>query len=143
VRRIAQSAARRAPHADGGRCEIQRSRLLGIAGNSSFEIPESRIRAARTFCGRQLAVGGRRSSSCSVELLLADEPASTQPVLSYPFHGQAQKATRRLNAYLKDPRVPSTVLEEPVGYLWLLYGGAPVATVAIILALRARLRDPG
>jgi len=133
----------RCSRAGGGRCEIQRSRLLGAAGNSSFEIPESRISAARASCGQHFAVSGRRSSSCGVELVLADQPASIGPVLSYPFYGQAQSATRKLNAYLKDPSVPSIVLREPVGYLWLLYGGVPVVTLALSMALRARLRDPG
>lgn len=132
----------RCSRAEGGRCEIERSRLLGAAGNSSFEIPESRISAARTACGEHFAIGGRRSSSCSVELVLADQPASTGPVLSYPFYSQAQNATRKLNAYLQDPSVPSIVLREPIGSLWLLYGAAPVALVGILLALGRRLRAP-
>jgi hypothetical protein len=127
--------------ADGARCEIRQSRLLGAAGNSSFEIPESRITAAKTFCAQRYSVSSRSSTSCNVELLLANQAQPTGPVLSFPFLSQAQSATRRLNAYLADPDASSIDLREPVGLIVLLYGVSPVALLAVVLAIRERLRN--
>ena len=130
----------RCSRVDGAVCRIHQSRLLGAAGNSSVEIPQSRITAVRTECGQRSAVGGRRATSCSVELMLADEPYPSWTVLSFPLFNQAQSAARRLNAYLADPNAPSIDLKEPVGSIVLLYGGAPLALLGIVLGLRSRLR---
>lgn len=130
----------RCSRVDGAVCRINHSRLLGAAGNSSFEIPQSRITAVRTECGQHSALGAGRATSCSVQLMLADGPYPTWTVLSFPFFTQAQTATRRLNAYLADPTATSIDLKEPVGSIVLLYGGAPLALLGIVLGFRSRLR---
>ena len=122
------------------RCEILQSRLLGAAGNSSFQIPESRISAAKASCGQRFAVGGRRSTSCSVELLLVGQAQPTGPVLSYPLFDQAQAAARKLNTYLANPDANFIELHEPVGLALLFYGISPLALLAVVLGIRRRLQ---
>src|SRR5579884_4251111 len=49
------------------RCEVLQSRLLGLAGNSAFPMPESDIGGARAVCADG-SIGGRAGPSCTVNL---------------------------------------------------------------------------
>src|SRR5215469_13703550 len=85
-----------------GRCEVLQSYFLGVAGNSTFPIPESEIAGARAVCAHG-GVGGHAGPSCSVDLLLKSGPYRSYPVLSYPLSDRAESSARKLNEYFADP----------------------------------------
>jgi hypothetical protein len=118
-----------------GRCEVLQSRLLGLAANSSFEVPESEIIGARAVCAHG-HVGGRAGPSCSVDLLLKSGPYRIYPVLSYPVSNQAEVSARKLNEYFADPTRLSIVLRDQTGSTVLIVAGLPLLTIAVVLALR-------
>jgi hypothetical protein len=122
-------------------CEIRQTRFFGLIGNSSFSIPESRIRGAKSVCSSG-KIGGHSSPSCSVYLTLED--GEQYPVLSYSLISQADSAAAKLNLYLRDGSARSIEINEDVRTPVLMFGIAPVALVMLLFAcLRSwRFRRP-
>jgi hypothetical protein len=119
-------------HGASGHCQVLQSRLLGLAGNSAFLIPESDIAGARAICTHR-GVGGRAGASCSVDLLLKSGPYRNYPILSYALSDQAAASARKLNDYFTDPARSSIELNDEIGSSLLLAAGAPLLVIVVVL----------
>ncbi|HET7561400.1 MAG TPA: hypothetical protein VFJ87_03345 [Rhodanobacteraceae bacterium] len=120
-------------------CEVSQTRFLGVFGNSSFTIPETAINGAKTSCSGT----GRRSHSCTVDLLLSSGRYRDYPVLSYPLRGAADASTQKLNAYFADRSMPEIrIMDDISRTMWIVV--LPMLLVILLgvpLAwLRARRR---
>lgn len=119
-------------------CEVRQTRFFGLAGNTSFTLPESSISGAESICAAGQV--GRASPDCLVYLNLTAGPYPRYPVLSYSWFEPARAAAVRLNDYFRDKSVPSIEIKEDVLTPVLLFGVAPVLLVSLILGLRWWLR---
>ncbi|MGH9513910.1 MAG: hypothetical protein ACRD2U_17420 [Terriglobales bacterium] len=114
-------------------CEIRQTRFFGLLANSSFAIPESEIRGAKSFCPAA-KVGGRGGASCNVYLVL--NSGKNYPVLSYAIYSQADSSARRLNDYFQNRTAQSVEIGEDLLTPILLFGIAPLLFVLLVVALR-------
>jgi len=123
-------------------CEVQQSRLLGIAGNGVHVIPESDIGGATTL--RPAGGAGRRAGGYTMVLDLKAGTDRRYPVLSGRSFDAVEASTRRLNGYLADPGATSIELREDLGSS-LVIPMIPVVLAGLIAALASlgrRQRDP-
>ena len=116
-------------------CEVQRTRFLGLFGNSAFTVPESSLRGAKYLCG-STKVGGRGSPSCNVYLTRASDPDQDIVVLSYALSDPADAAVKQLNHYFQNQSARWIEIKPdlltPVG----LFALAPILFVAVIMGMR-------
>lgn len=116
-------------------CEVLQTRFLGVFGNSSFTIPEAVINGARTSCFGT----GRRTYSCTVDLLLNSGRYRDYPVLSYPLRGTADASTRKLNAYFADRSTPEIRIMDDISWtMWIVV--LPMLLVILLAMPLAWLR---
>ena len=123
-------------------CRVLQTRLLGLVGNSSFALPESQIRGARTIA--PIAHGGGHGRGAYRVALVLDPAARypEYPVVSYDFKSDADAATAKLNAYFNDRTTPSVELRSPTSPLVKieLTVMALIGLLAFVLIRRARSR---
>lgn len=114
-----------------GECQILRSRLFGLAGNSAYSRDESLIRAASVRCPHPPV--GRGGASCNVyfELTSGDRDL----VLSFALRVQADRAAAHANAYLADRDALSLEIRESVWTTLAVSLAAPLLVVAVLLGL--------
>lgn len=120
-------------------CEVLQTRFLGVFGNSIFTIPESEIAGAVTICAGN-GVGGRRDSSCAVNLTLKSGQYRNYPVLSYPLREEAEASARNLNDYFTNPSAPPIEIHDEIAQTLVLLLGLPVFGIGCVLILRWRSR---
>lgn len=113
-------------------CEIRQTRFYGLAGNTSFSIPESSIRGAKGICGT--APFGHAGPSCGVYLIL--DSGELYLVAGYTIRTEADAAAKKLNAYFADNSAQQVELKMDALTPVLLYGVAPIVFVAAIVGLR-------
>jgi hypothetical protein len=114
-------------------CEVRQSRFFGLAGNSSFVIPESAIRGAKSVCGT-MKVGGHASPNCNVYLIL--DSGREYPVASYVLAGQAEASARKLNDYFADRSARRVELKEDLRTPVIRFVLVPALFVGALLTLR-------
>ena len=125
-------------------CVIEQTRFFGVFGNSAFSIPEERIRGAKTVAPRAGHVGGRGGAAYSVALVLEPTaPYRVYPVLSYAREAEAEAATARLEAYLRDRSQAAIVIEDsPFTDFLPMLGGFALFAGALWCLRWLRFRRP-
>jgi len=112
-------------------CTVRRTRFLGLIGNTSFSVPESAIRGAKSACGTS-HVGGRGGPSCYVYLIVDSGQFPDVLVSSYVFAGEANTAAGQLNKYLNDKSAKLIEIDESTLVPALLFGAVPILLVLLV-----------
>jgi hypothetical protein len=129
----------RCARAPVAQCEVLQTRLLGVAGNTSFWVPQGEIRGAKTLAPSAGQGGGRSGAGAYRVALLLDPgtPYPEYPVLSYDTESSADAAARRLNDYFADPQATSIeVTTDVLSPILIAELGAMAAVVVLFLFLR-------
>ena len=124
-------------------CEVLQTRLFGVAGSSSFYVPQGEVRGAKTLVPLASHVGGRSGAGAFRVALLLDPrgPYPEYSVLSYDTESSADAATLRLNEYFADPRASSIeILTDRLSPVLIAELGAMAAVVVLALWLQRRRR---
>jgi hypothetical protein len=115
--------------AEGNTCEVRQTRFFGLAGNTSFFIPESSIRSAQSLCSSS-KMGGHAGTSCNVYLSL--ESGQNYLVIGYGLRSRAEASANQLNRYFRDKAIRSVEIHEDLLTPVLLEAAVPLLGIGLI-----------